>query len=58
MEKNDSLKQNLIKALTQSKHKVEITEPNNLELCKKYDGTPFLLIEDNTYSIPERQLIM
>lgn len=48
MEQNDTLKRNLIKALKQSKHKVEITEPNNLELCKKYDGTPFLLIHGDT----------
>lgn len=48
MEQNDTLKRNLVKALRQSKHKVEITEPNNLELCKKYDGTPFLLIHGDT----------
>lgn len=48
MEKNDALKQNLIKALKQSKHEVEITEPSNLELCKKYDGTPFLLIHGDS----------
>ena len=48
MEQNDTLKRDLIKALKQSKHKVEITEPNNLELCKKYDGTPFLLIHGDT----------
>lgn len=48
MEQNDTLKRDLVKALRQSKHKVEITEPNNLELCKKYDGTPFLLIHGDT----------
>lgn len=48
MEQNDTLKRDLIKALKQSKHKVEITEPNNLELCKKYDGTPFLLIHGDS----------
>lgn len=48
MEQNETLKRVLIKALKQSKHKVEITEPNNLELCKKYDGTSFLLIHGDT----------
>ena len=48
MEQNDTLKLDLVKALRQSKYKVEITEPNNLELCKKYDGTPFLLIHGDT----------
>ncbi|MBQ9399388.1 MAG: hypothetical protein IJU27_01930 [Bacteroidales bacterium] len=48
MKQNDTLKQNLIRAFKQSNHKVEITEPNNLELCQKYDGTPFLLIHGDT----------
>lgn len=48
MEQNDALKRDLIDALKKSRHKVEITEPNNLELCEKYDGTPFLLIHGDT----------
>lgn len=43
-----ALKKELIKALNDSKFEVEITEPNNVELCQKYDGTQFLLIHGET----------
>lgn len=48
MEQNDALKQELLNALKESNYKVEITEPNNVELCQKYDGSQFLLIHGDT----------
>ena len=48
MEQNDALKQELLNALKESNYKVEITEPNNVELCQRYDGSQFLLIHGDT----------
>ena len=48
MRQNVALKQDLLKALKETNYKVEITEPNNVEICQKYDGTQFLLIHGET----------
>lgn len=48
MKPSEALKKNLLKALRESNYKVEITGPNNVELCQKYDGSQFLLIHGDT----------
>lgn len=48
MDQKEQLKKELLKALKQSNYTVEIVEPDNVELCQKYDGVHFLLVHGDT----------
>ena len=48
MEQNAILKKALLQAIKNSDFTVEINEPNNVDLCTKYDGTEFLLMRGDT----------
>lgn len=48
MEQREILKNKLLKALNDSNYEVEIIEPDNVELCQKYNGTQFLVVHGDT----------